>query len=328
MVTGIIAAMVIGQKTPSLLKVAQPIAKIGNWVEGLDGAPDYQWVDAKTIIFAEKFSQEPPRLQFLDVTTGKARDVDCAQEFGGFGGDFTTLRVSPDGKKILWGGDTNWYVATFGQDRIPSFPRKKNRQVASSGSPEDDSTLSWTWDSRSVVECALSFKGEVMTSMWTRPINQIEKEKAFPVMKGYVDWPATIVGENIAFGVTGTAMGAPKSTIGFVTWLPSNPTRTRKQWTVQVPKGRKIDLFVHSHDGKRILWDLTVENPKSKDPWDSTGEEFWVSDAQGKQWKPIASVPNKNEESDSGVGMPKWIPGDEAVSFPYQGKLYRVAVPR
>lgn len=323
MVTGMIAAMVIGQKMPDLLSAAKPIAKVGNWVEGLDGAPNYQWVDAKTIIFAEKFSQEPPRLQFLNLTTGKTRDVDCAQEFGGFGGDFTTLRVSPDGKKVLWGGDSNWYVAAFGQDRIPSFPRKKNRQVASSGSPEDISILSWGKDSDSVIECAVSFNGEVLTSMWSRPINHIEKENPFPTVKGYVDWPARMLGSGVALGVSGTAMGPPKSWVQFMTWSPSHPGSTRKQWTVQVPKGRKIDLFTHSRDGKSILWDLMVANPKSDDPWESLGEELWVSDAQGKRWKPIASIAKSAK-----VSMPKWIPGDRAISFVSMGKLYRLDLPR
>lgn len=331
----LIAAAIVGQKTPSLMAKAKPVVETKSWVEAAKGVADYRWVNSHSVIFAKVIGEgEPARLFLYDTQAKRETEAWCSQEFGGFSGDFSTLRVSPDGTRLLWGSTGEkplWSVATFGNDRIPSFPRKVLRMTAALPMPSDESTLMWDADSRSVFESTIAFGGNPVTMLWRRTGPSYEKEKMLPAAKGYADWQPYILGDGNAFAPSGIGAGGPKNSVGFNTWNIENPGRTRKHLTVTVPKGRSISGFAHSFSGKQVLWDLATHDAKHPGPWDVADEEIWLSDAQGKNWKLLAKMPFKDRKDDeqlSQFGSPKWVPGDKAISFVYLGKLYLFNLPR
>lgn len=322
------------QRAPLLFEKAKLLARTSGWAEVSVGVPDYRWLDSNTVLFQLPRPEEPTRISSLDTRSGKVAEVECLQDFSLLKGDFSTLQVSPNGDKILWAGGTGssakWYVTTLGNRQVLSFARKRLRDPSNPPMPDDYSLASWSWDGKSVLESVVSYGGEGGVAMWRRNLSKLASESNLPFAKCSVDGHPSLIGLNKAFASSGLLAGSPRSSVGFRTWNVLEPRATYRGWTVSVPKGRTIESFVHSHSGHRILWDLSVHDGKSRDPWDSIGEEIWLTDAAGAGWKLVATVPIRTEEERRRVetfGIPKWVPGDRAISFVYSGGLYTFDLP-
>ncbi|MEI7984041.1 MAG: hypothetical protein WCI55_00310 [Armatimonadota bacterium] len=317
----------------SLAPANQPklLADVGSWAGTVSQVADYYWLKSNTVLFWRQVWAESPILFTLKLSTTQVQESKLAKVINDSSGSVESISVSPNGEKVLWESykdkQSSWSIANIDGSEYKQFPRRKTSMIVSNHGPDDETIAFWSTDSKSVFESIIDFGDGAFTRLWSRPIDSINKERSYPLAKGYVDWQPVMIGKNLAFAKSGLANGGPRSSVGFITWNIENPKLTRKAWTVNVPKGRTIVNFSHSPSGTEILWDLSVKASKEPQSWDSKGEEFWVSDVRGKSWKQVYRIDfdPKNAGADaSALGGVMWRPDGRAFSYIYKKKLYLV----
>jgi len=333
-VLGLVLSTAAGQKAPNLVDKSRAVCATKGWYGVTKGTADHHWVGNSQILYIVPKPDGSNDLKLFSVDTGQTKSAPLAEAFRQSVGEPESVKVSPDGQKMFWSGknvaEPSWFVANMSAKSVETFPRRLVDMSADAPTPDEESTLTWSPDSRSVLECVITFGRNTATSVWRRTLGAIATEQAYPKARGYADWQPTMIGTWLAFAPSGISIGGPRKSVGFNTWKVDQPATTRKSWNVKVPANRTIAGFSHSFSGKQILWDLSIHNDKHSGPWDSAGEEIWITDAEGKNWKQIAQVvfdEKKGDEQVTRFGLPKWRPDGKAISFDYMGKLYIFKLP-
>lgn len=324
----LLALTTLTQRTPDLVSNSTLIADTKGWGGRQYQVADFYWLDHTTIVLYRNQSDKT-NFYTRDIKSNEERRLKFSIEFNRTGGGLDTLVISPDGRKALWGGivdkEFRWFVSNLDGTDTLSFPRRKTSRVISNHGPDDETTASWSTDSKTVFESIIEFGNGVRTLLWSRSLSSIKKESTYPSAVGYVDWQPEMIGEKTAFARSGLAIGGERSSVGFITWNIESPKQTRKEWTVTVPRGRSISSFSVSPNRKSILWDLSIKLTQDQKSWESSGEEMWLTDIKGRGWRRIAQVtfdPKKRDIQSQRLGSPKWRPDGKAFSFIYDQKLY------
>lgn len=332
--SSMVFAVLARNQVPRLIENSTLIAETKNWFGVTAYCADYHWLDAEKILYMTEGERQTMVFHTYNIVTKRTADNALSAAYKQSDGSFDSIEVSPDGKKVFWSGRTGkqskWFVADCDGKNVGSFDRRKTSVIISNHGPDDETTLTWGPDGKSVYESIVEFGNGTSTSLWYRSIPPLDREQKLPTAKGYVDFQPRILPGNIAFATSGLAMGGERKSAGFITWNVNNPGRTRREWTVTVPKNRTISMFSHSHDGNRILWDLTVHDPKNPDQWAGVAEDFFLTDATGKGWQIVANLPfdkNNSGEQRSKMSGPQWTIDDKALSYVYMGKLYLFKLP-
>jgi hypothetical protein len=331
--SGYICAIIFVQRGPLLIDKSKVLAETKNWFGLTAGIADYHWLDSNTILHVTESRDHALSFHTLNVNSKAATDSGLTLVFNRSKGNLNTLEVSPNGRKVLWSGwegkQSKWFVADVSGANLVSFDRRKVSMFISNHGPDDETTLEWGPDSKTVFESLIEFGDDTSTLLWSRSVDSIGNEQRLPTAKGYVDWQPTIIQAGIAFASSGLAIGSERSTVGFITWNINQPQKTRRERTVTVPRNRTISSFHYSHDAKQILWALSVHDPKVTNPWVNTGEEYWITEATGSNWKMVARLPfdpKTMDEQSAQMSAPSWLLDDKAFSFVYMGKLYRFSL--
>ncbi len=323
----------LGQKSPSLLAKSRLIADVSGWAGFTYMIPDYHWLDSHTLMFSRQDRDHAFTFFTFDLNDRGEKRSGFTDQFRKFSGGLDSVSISPNGQKILWSGRigqvNNWFVADLNGQNVQIVPRHKTSEIISNHGPDDETIAFWSRNSKSIFESIIEFGKGTSTLLWGRSLSSIDKERTYPSAKGYVDWQPDMIGDKVAFAHSGLAIGAERSTAGFITWNIENPGKTRKEWTVRVPKGRNISSFSFSPKGDLILWDLTVKLTKDPQVWDSKGHDFWLTDVRGRNWRRVASIAYDLKtwvKQDQSLSRPQWRPDGKAFTFVYDQKLFQFSL--
>jgi hypothetical protein len=329
-ISTILACSVSMQASSPMLLKAQRVADVRGWNERIYRVADYHWVNPEAIMFSRKIQGEQIELCLFNPLSQKISTAGFTRRFRETLGDLDTIKVSPDGKMVLWSGKTDnqfrWFVSPLNGSILKSFPRRKTSEVISNHGPDDETCAFWSSDGKSVFESMIEFGNGTSTQLWGRSLKSIEKETTYEPAKGYVDWQPDMIVEKLALAQSGLAIGGPRSSVGLITWNIESPKSTRVERKVTVPKGRTISSFSFSPKGTEILWDLSVQLSKDSQNWDSSGEEIWLTDAKGRHWRKVTEIgfdPKQRDKQAQSLGKPKWRPDGKAFSFIFESKLYQ-----
>lgn len=331
---GLVLTSIIDQRVPLLLETSTKLAETKSWYGTTYRIANYHWLDSNRVLYMTKNSDQSTTFHTMNVKSKEVRESGFTPIFNRSKGMVDTIRVSPDGKKLLWSGwdgiQSKWFVSEVDGANLVGFDRRKISMVISNHGPDDETSLTWGPDGQTIYESIVEFGNGISTRLWSRSVTSIDKEQKLPIAKGTVDWQPEIIETNFAFANSGLAIGSEKPSARFITWNINDPQKTRKEWVVTAPRNRTIGSFSHSHDGKKILWNLPVHDPKATDSWSTIGEEIWLTDAHGKNWKRVARMPfggKTSFEQSAKLSAARWQPGSKAFSYIYNSNLYQFKLP-
>ncbi len=319
MLTALIVATVVGQPTVDLVSHSKAITSVKTWLHLMDLPPVHDWLDNEHIAYPINEPGGDLRFQILDVRSGKSEVAGFSNAFNQSLGNVLDVYYSPNGKEVLWGGDHQWHITQVDGANHREFDQQKKT------GDDTEVVLRWAPDGKSVIEWRFEQYLTGKTQCWQRSAIDVANVKELPKPKHDLTWMPEIRPGGKVTTTEDVLMGPEKRSQHFVTWNFEKPNAVRK-YTVKVPSNRTVSCFRISPDGKSILWDLSIYKNGQVKAWAGNGDEFWVSDIEGKNWRYQATIrySGKNAESDErSMGLPRWRPDQRAFSYTYQDRLYQ-----
>ena len=288
-------------------------------------------------------SQQPPGLYIYDIHTRKEtflRSLSQALEKANYGYNPNSLRISPDGTRLLWFEFSDAvYGACFDGSHFFTFPAPRD---------QDNSNwiqVRWASDSRHWVVVrnqhgaiqGLVYDGDPSHKPKVVPVTASDQSDLWDKIGIYDDdfYTPLILNDHFLMCKVGNQATRKVDVLDIRIGAHTTGLKTP---SIQLPPDVGISEIAISPQGDRIAWNLTMPAaPKwvlALKRWvrhtHGEGEHvegLWVSRIDGTEMREIGRREMKSDGgSEPRLYQLQWVPGSKRLSFMFDSALYTVPV--